>query len=190
MTQRRPGAAWLAAPFPPVAIRRAPGGGDYITHALISQKLLAWGHYDLTIVQVLREDLAPATTGVGTDRERTWDAVPNAIVGVIARLQMTVDGHLVTVEDVGSCEGAYMEPNDGERLKKALSDALKRCARHLGVGLQTWSRGQYPLASWLPMGDDVQRDPGAIPEADPEAIDPDDPSADPDGLPSRQVGAR
>jgi hypothetical protein len=38
-----------------------------------------------------------------------------------------------------------MKDGDGERLKHAASDALKRCAMRLGLGLHIWAQGSYFL---------------------------------------------
>jgi len=38
-----------------------------------------------------------------------------------------------------------MKDGDGERLKHATSDALKRCAMRVGLGLSIWAQQSYFL---------------------------------------------
>lgn len=131
--------AKLAKPFPANYIEKAPQGkyGDYVAHHTINQALLAiCGPFDLEVVQVLRGDY----------QQRLGDpALTNVVVGVIARLTVTVDGERIRVEEVGDCENPTNWKQDGARLKDALSDALKRCAMRLGLGLHLWAAEHYFL---------------------------------------------
>ena len=47
------------------------------------------------------------------------------------------------VTEVGDVE--HPGGNNGSNLKNAASDALKRCAMRLGVGLHLWSQDNYYL---------------------------------------------
>lgn len=119
----------------------APGKhGRYIPHWVISQAImLAVGHYDFEIRDIMY-GFVPA--------HQEHPELPNAVVGVMARMTVEVDGRRVSVDEVGSCDAAGFEHNDAERLKKATSDALKRCAMRLGVGLQMWCK--TPAEFFLP----------------------------------------
>jgi hypothetical protein len=66
------------------------------------------------------------------------DAVLN---GVVARITAVVDGREIKVEEYGGVENANNDDGDGERGKKAASDALKRCAMRMGLGLHIWADG-------------------------------------------------
>lgn len=112
----------------------APGKyGDYVPHYVIAQVLLATvGPFDWTLVEILRG----SSTGT-VKNERI--SVDDAVVGAVYRLGVEVDGRPTVIEEVGSVD-AYREPNDGERLKKASSDALKRAAMRLGVAIHLWAK--------------------------------------------------
>jgi hypothetical protein len=49
----------------------------------------------------------------------------------------------VSITEVGDVERPG--DNNGSNLKNASSDALKRCAMRLGVGLHLWSQDNYYL---------------------------------------------
>ena len=59
------------------------------------------------------------------------------------RLEVMVDGDCVTITEVGDVE--HPGTNNASNLKNAASDALKRCAMRLGVGLHLWSQDNYYL---------------------------------------------
>jgi hypothetical protein len=61
------------------------------------------------------------------------------------RLTCTIDGRQVRVEEVGDVGDVHNWPHDGARLKDAASDALKRCAMRLGLGLHLWAQEHYFL---------------------------------------------
>lgn len=63
---------------------------------------------------------------------------------VIGTLTLEIDGRTVTVSGVG----------EGDDLKKAESDALKRAAMRAGVGLHLWSGADYALDRALRQDDD------------------------------------
>lgn len=70
--------------------------------------------------------------------------------GCLATLTATVDGQRVAIREVG--EG---------HLKDAASDALKRCAMRIGVGLDLWAKGDYTLHTALTRREDDQPAPTA-----------------------------
>ena len=135
----------LVRPIPKRLIEEAPFGkqGSYVPHFVIAQALLATvGPYDWQLVEVLRGPV-PEHQQMSKDKKtvvKVWPALPSAIVGAVFRLTVTVDGQRITVEEAGSCDAAAFEINDGERLKKAASDALKRCAMRLGVAIHLWCK--------------------------------------------------
>ena len=131
----------LARPFPENQIERKPGkgGGDYVTHSVVNERLLyALGPFDFHLVEIIRGDIAEMKTKSTTYPART------GIVGVVARLSVTIDGRTVSVEEVGSEDNPAMK-HDAENLKSCMSDALKRAAMRLGLGLHLWSQEMYFL---------------------------------------------
>jgi hypothetical protein len=143
----------LARPFPSNYIRANPsGGGSYVNHAIVVQRLLmVTGPFDFSIKEVLRGDVAEIVPDPQGKSKRARDGAPalsNAVVGCIGRLGVTIDGTYVAVEEVGDCEDPHNWPHDGARLKDAASDAIKRCAARIGLGLHLWSsndKGGYFL---------------------------------------------
>ncbi len=110
----------LARPFPDSLIKQKPGkfAADYVDHGTIVQRLLeVVGPFDWQID-------SPITDADGR------------IVGCIATLHCEVDGIEVHISEVGDVE--HPGPNSATNLKTASSDALKRCAMRLGVGLHLW----------------------------------------------------
>jgi hypothetical protein len=67
--------------------------------------------------------------GVGGWQD-SYDFIPGT-TSVICRLRVKIGGEWITKEDVG---GMSEQPDEGDRTKAALSDALKRAAVKLGVG--------------------------------------------------------
>ena len=122
----------LSRPFPEKFIHKAPAGkfGDYIQHSVIRQRLLSVvGAYSQEVKHIIRETL---TDKQGKEME--------VVTGVILALTVEIDGELVTVEEAGDVEQPFNWRTDGARLKDAVSDAVKRCAMALGVGLHLWSQ--------------------------------------------------
>jgi hypothetical protein len=117
----------LARPFPDRLVKQKPGkfAASYVEHSVISQRLL--------------EVLGPHTFTVDTPVLNP-DGV---IVGCLATLEVMVDGDFVTITEVGDVE--HPGTNNASNLKNAASDALKRCAMRLGVGLHLWSQDNYYL---------------------------------------------
>ena len=117
----------LARPFPDRLVKQKPGkfSASYVEHSVISQRLL--------------EVVGPHTFTVDTPVLNP-DGV---IVGCLATLEVMVDGDFVTITEVGDVE--HPSGNNATNLKNAASDAIKRCAMRLGVGLSLWSQENYYL---------------------------------------------
>lgn len=146
----------LARPFPQSFIKENPsGGGVYVPHPLYTQRLLLYaGPYDFELVEIVRGDVAGKPPNPNGSSERAKAGTPdltNVIVGAVMRLTVEVDGRRTVAEDVGDCEQPHNWPTDGARLKDAMSDALKRCCRHKGLGLHLYARtpAEYVLFKLL-----------------------------------------
>lgn len=111
----------LSRKFPDKFIhKKASGFGDYIQHSVIRQRLLTvLGAYSTDIVETLYDD--------GT------------ITGVVLKLSCVIDGKEISVVEAGDVENPDNWKTNGARMKDAMSDAIKRCAMALGVGLHLWS---------------------------------------------------
>lgn len=134
-------------------------------HTVITQLLLQYvGPYSFEIKEIVRG---------GTKKS----AGANVVTGVIGRLTATVDGREVTVEEAGGVENAENQDGDGERLKHASSDAIKRCAMRLGLGLHIWAQDMYFLDRSLER------------QEAPEKPEVDEPSVDPGSHPAVAQGA-
>jgi len=111
----------LARPFPDSMVVKKPGGkfqADYVAHGVITSRLLeVLGPFDWSIAKVITNPEGVA-------------------VGCIGRLEVVVDGRPVVIEEVGDCE--QVSANSASNLKMASSDALKRAAMRLGLGLHLW----------------------------------------------------
>ena len=118
----------LSRPFPEAMIVKKPGGkfqADYVAHGVITSRLLeVLGPFDWFIAKVITN-----ADGIA--------------VGCVGRLEVTVDGRPVVVEEVGDVEQA--SANSATNLKMASSDALKRAAMRLGLGLHLWVGEHYYL---------------------------------------------
>lgn len=152
--------ARLAKPFPGALIHTNPsGGGNYVKHAVVKQKLLAvTGAYDWEIVQIVRgrvAEIAPNPKSQSKRGKEGRPALDDAVVGCIGKLTLHFDDGSVRASDgVGDCEEPHNWPHDGARLKDAESDALKRAASHFGVGLHLWSPGEFVLYEQLASPED------------------------------------
>ena len=117
----------LARQFPANLVKQKPGkfAAAYVEHSVISQRLLeVVGPHSFEVKQ-------PITNPDGT------------VTGCLAALSCTIDGFPVVVVEVGDVE--HPSQNNAANLKNAASDALKRCAMRLGVGLHLWSQDNYYL---------------------------------------------
>lgn len=147
----------LARPFPDSYVKQKPGGkfqADYVDHGTVTSRLLeVLGPFDWEIT-------SPITNADGV------------IVGCIATLHAEVDGRPVHISEVGDCENPG--PNSATNLKTAASDALKRCAMRLGVGLHLWVGNGYYLDRALKKQIDGEEE--LLPSAKPVSVI-DDPGA-------------
>lgn len=155
----------LSRPFPHRMIRENPsGGGSYVPHHLYAQRLLLHlGAYDFTLVEIIRGQVAeikPNPNGTSKRAKEGRPALENAVVGVVCRLSVEVDGRTIVIEDVGDCEDPHNWPHDGARLKDAMSDALKRCCARLGLGTHLYAKepDEYVLFDQLRERLDDQED--------------------------------
>ena len=118
----------LAKPFAPRLVMPAAQGkhGDYVNQAVVNQKLLTvLGPFDFHIVREIYDD--------------------GILTGIIGRLECEIDGRITSIEECGDVENPNVDKTNGARLKKASSDAFKRCASRIGVGLDLWSKPDYFL---------------------------------------------
>jgi hypothetical protein len=110
----------LARPFPDSMIVKKPGKfeASYVAHGVITSRLLeVLGPFDWSIAKIITN--------------------PEGIaVGCIGRLEVTVDGRPVVIEEVGDVE--HVTPNSASNLMIASSTAIKRAAMRLGLGLHLW----------------------------------------------------
>lgn len=123
----RPDLYELARPFPAALIKQKPGkfAADYVDHATVNARLLEIvGPFNWTID-------APITNADGI------------IVGCTATLHVVIDGEEIHITEVGDVE--HPGPNSATNLKSASSDALKRCAMRIGLGLHLWAGDGYYL---------------------------------------------
>ena len=135
----------LSRPFPKEFIHKNPSGfGDYIQHSVIRQRLLSvLGAYDQEVKQIIREEVK--------DKQGNYRQI---VTGVILALTVEIDGKKVTilemtfniagrdvsVQEVGDVEQPFNWKTEGARMKDAVSDAIKRCAMGMGVGLHLWAQ--------------------------------------------------
>jgi hypothetical protein len=138
----------LARPFPEGFIERKDGI-DYVAHHVVTQRLLSIvGPFDFELVEIIRGDVAATTPDPNGRNRRARTGTPalrNVVVGGVWRLTCEIDGHRVRIEEVGDVGDVHNWPHDGARLKDAASDALKRCAMRLGLGLHLWAQEHYFL---------------------------------------------
>ena len=117
----------LSKPFPASLVKQKPGkfAAAYVEHGIINQRLLeVVGPFTFTVDK-------PVTNADGV------------VSGCLATLSCTIDGERVMVTEVGDVE--HPSQNNASNLKSASSDALKRCAMRLGVGLHLWTADSYYL---------------------------------------------
>ena len=128
----------LLHPFSSAQVKENPTGyGSYVAHPIVEQRLLdVLGPVDFEVVELIR----------GDTKDGKYLGV---VVGCLARLTATVDGRPVSVTEVGDCENPGNWPHDGARAKDAASDAYKRCAMRLGVGLHLWAQEHFYLGEKL-----------------------------------------
>jgi len=119
--------AELARKFPDTLIKQKPGkfAADYVEHGVIVQRLLeVVGPFSFAVTTLITDN-----AGV--------------VSGCTATLAVEVDGRQVTITEVGDVERPT--DNNASNAKSASSDALKRCAMRLGLGLHLWTGDAYYL---------------------------------------------
>jgi hypothetical protein len=117
----------LARPFPEKLVKQKPGkfAASYVEHSVIVQRLLeVVGPYSFTVDKLIMNP-------------------DGQVSGCFATLECMIDGDFVTITEIGDVE--HPGTNNGSAAKNAASDALKRCAMRLGVGLSLWSQENYYL---------------------------------------------
>jgi hypothetical protein len=131
----------LLTPFSGKLVKPPAKGkfGSYVSHYVIEQRLLGVvGAYGWRIVQTVRD-------------------ADGTLTGCVGELTCEVDGREVTVAGSGDVENPQNAHTDGARLKLAESDAFKRAAMRLGVGLHLWAGDEFYVYEKLKQSD------GAIP---------------------------
>ena len=148
MTAAGPELVEIARPFPTDFVERKDGQ-DYVAHHVVNQRLLSIvGPFDFELVQVIRGDIPERKADPSARSRRAQAGTPamvGIVVGAIYRLSCVIDGRRVQVEEVGDVGDVHNWAHDGARLKDAASDALKRCAMRLGLGLHLWAQEHYFL---------------------------------------------
>ena len=117
----------LSRLFPQQLVKQKPGkfAASYVEHSVIVQRLLeVVGPYTFTVDKLITNP-------------------DGQVSGCFATLECMVDGDFVTITEIGDVE--HPGANNGSSAKSASSDALKRCAMRLGVGLHLWSGENYYL---------------------------------------------
>ena len=118
----------LAKRIPKSYIKTKPGGfaADYCSHADVQQMLIA-------------------KLGVPPSQEVTQiiRSADGRAQGVVLRMVFNIDGQTVVIDEVGECERPGQ--NEGLNGKNAVSDAVKRCAMRIGLGLELWCQETYVL---------------------------------------------
>ena len=119
--------ASLVKRFPTEFIKQVNKGSrteDYIPFPTIAQRLLeVCGAYDWDFEIIYSENVAVAVKG---------------------NLRVKIDNKVVCVSGAGTPQNT--KESVGEQIKKMESDAFKRAARNLGLGLHLWT-GENPY--WL-----------------------------------------
>lgn len=144
----------LLFPFPQKVVKTNPsGGGSYVAHPVVEQRIIdVLGPVTTELVELIRGDVegkAPNPSGSSARAKAGTPPLTAAVVGMVLRMTATIDGKTVVVEEVGDCEAPHNWPHDGARAKDAFSDAYKRCAMRLGVGLHLWAQDDFYLSAKL-----------------------------------------
>lgn len=127
-TEARTITASLSEPFDPREVKFKP-------QSVKGNRALALAYVDVRVIQ----DRLDRVLGVEGWQDE-YQLLPDG--SVMCKLQLLIDGKWITKSDVGS---PSEQPDGGDRLKAAFSDALKRAAVKFGIG-----RYLYRLpASWV-----------------------------------------
>jgi hypothetical protein len=107
----------LSAPFDPLEVKFKP-------QMVKNNRALAIAYIDARVIQDRLDEV------LGTENwQDEYECLPDG--SVVCRLQLRLGERLVTKMDVGS---PSEQPDGGDRLKAAFSDALKRAAVKFGIG--------------------------------------------------------
>jgi hypothetical protein len=107
----------LAATFDPSEVKFKPG-------VVSGNRALAIGYVDARVIQDRLDDV------LGVDGwQDDYECLPDG--SVVRRLRLRLGSEWITKVDVGS---PSEQPDGGDRLKAAFSDALKRAAVKFGIG--------------------------------------------------------
>lgn len=119
----------LSRRFPDQYVGKKGDRGDkYINHAIIKQRLLeVCGGYDFKVVREIFDG--------------------ETLTGCVGELTVVIDNNIISVQEYGDIE--HPQQNNGANAKHCASDAFKRCAMHIGLGLHVWIDEQYFLESKL-----------------------------------------
>ena len=118
----------LARPFPSKWVKKAPKGkfGNYVAHSVIAQRLLEiCGPYTWEVTELIRQ------------------SEEKKVVGCFGKLTVVIDEKEVIITSIGDVE--HDQGSDGTNAKHAESDAFKRCAMKIGLGLHLWAGEEYYL---------------------------------------------
>jgi hypothetical protein len=107
----------LTAPFDPTEVKFKPG-------VVSGNRALALAYVDARVIQDRLDDVL-GVTGWQDDYECLADG------SVVCRLRLRLGDEWITKVDVG---GPSEQPDEGDRRKAAVSDALKRAAVKFGIG--------------------------------------------------------
>lgn len=128
----------LAKPFTSLIKSGSDAGkfGDYVEHSAVNQRLLAHlGPFDQRVQEIVYD---------------THPDLGQVCTGVILELGLSIDGKKVFIQEVGDVEHPFRKGRtNGDRLKMAISDALKRCAMRVGLGLHLYAQDDYFLDKLL-----------------------------------------
>jgi hypothetical protein len=122
----------LSRPFPQSLVKQKPGkfAASYVEHSVVVQRLLeVTGPFTFRVDELIRD-------------------ADGVVCGCLASLEVVIDGTPVVIREVGDVEHPQTG-NAGGNAKAAASDAMKRCAARLGVGLHLWSGENYYLNTAL-----------------------------------------
>ena len=101
-------------------IKKGTHTEDYVNHSVVAQRILQiCGPFDWDTEVIYSENKPCAVKGI---------------------LKVTIDGKLVTVTGVGTDQNNNKDI--GDQIKEMESDALKRAASRIGVGLHLWAQAQ------------------------------------------------
>lgn len=120
----------LARPFPASQIeRKPPRNEEFVAHHVVEQRLIS------VLGRVPNQQIT----------KEIYDG--DKLTGVRLRMWTEIDGVPTEVEEPGAANGN--ESTNGDALKNAVSDAYKRCAMRMTLGLHLWAQEHYWLDAWF-----------------------------------------